>query len=199
MSCKGKSIFNLRLKSTEMGRFCQDYNIKKSAAGVFFLITVFCAGTAGAAAETGWESSRWFGWYYRTESAWLWHPAHGWLYPAEGPDGRLLGFDHGLGAWLYSDEAVCPFFYKYGWDQGWMWYSGGAAPERLFYHYGSAPRWLAEADAAIGEKAERLLSEMSLEEKAGQMTLPRWKDVTSDEITAFHFPCRSALFPRWLK
>jgi hypothetical protein len=84
--------------------------------------------------RTGWATSSWFGSFYSSGSAWVFHPSLGWLYVSPDNSNGFWFWDSAFNAWWWSKPVVFPHFYHN--TMGWSYWdlSGNA---RLYYDYTS--------------------------------------------------------------
>ena len=80
-----------------------------------------------------WRESPWYGVYATTDSDFIWHDEHGFQLPYAETAGALFVYDVGLDCWYWTSQEVYPFFYKYGYMEGWMYYYLGSTPTQRWF------------------------------------------------------------------
>lgn len=98
------------------------------------------ASTVTRATVTSDKPLHWFGSFndsrvnQETGKGWIQHAEHGWLYQVKTERGRWL-WDHIQKDWLWTSQAVYPFFYSDGLED-WIFYEKGGRPRlRWFFFY----------------------------------------------------------------
>ncbi len=81
----------------------------------------------------GWRNSPWFGSFFATQSKWLHHANHGWLYFEDAGDGSLWIWKKNLQR-LWTGPEVYPHLYRDK-DSTWLYFMLEALPTRAFYNY----------------------------------------------------------------
>jgi len=83
----------------------------------------------------GWKSFDWFGFYYETDTPWIYHETLGWLYrEGETVDDTWLWSDYL--DWAWTGDLVYPYLFREG--HGWLYYLRGSANPARFYDYQEA-------------------------------------------------------------
>jgi hypothetical protein len=83
----------------------------------------------------GWKSFDWFGFYYETQTPWIYHETLGWLYrEGETVDNTWLWSD--FLDWAWTGDLVYPYLYREG--HGWLYYLKGSKDPTRFYDYKEA-------------------------------------------------------------
>jgi hypothetical protein len=82
-----------------------------------------------------WKQSDWYGYYSEVSDLFMWHSEHGWQF-CSGDEMSAHIFDYGLESWYWTSADLYPYFYKFGYLEGWVYYYVGCEPtERWFYLY----------------------------------------------------------------
>ncbi|MEX0331555.1 MAG: hypothetical protein AB3N64_09050 [Puniceicoccaceae bacterium] len=80
-----------------------------------------------------WNYSDWYGYYSEASDLFMWHSEHGWQF-STGDELSAYIFDYGLDCWYWTNADLYPYFYKFGYLEGWVYYYVGCEPtERWFY------------------------------------------------------------------
>ena len=77
-----------------------------------------------------WKKSNWFGVFFDTETGWIYHMEHGWIYVSGGDESALWLYDGNLG-WIYTGQNLYPNVYRQS-QTGWLYY---------FHHGGTRYFW----------------------------------------------------------
>ncbi len=88
---------------------------------------------AGDKLENGWRSISWFGYCLPTNSGWLFHPSHGWLFSTSKNPNSIWYWDNDLG-WCWTNANLYPYIYSA--QSGWLYYrTKTKSPNRWFYNF----------------------------------------------------------------
>ena len=89
-------------------------------------------------APKSWFLSEWFGIYYTyTDSHWLSHDEHGFIYRyPESTNANLYFYDYAMGVWWWTNRETYPFIHRFS-DGVWLWYLEGSSGPRWFYNLGT--------------------------------------------------------------
>jgi formylglycine-generating enzyme required for sulfatase activity len=81
-----------------------------------------------------WRYLNWFGFFHLQDRINFYHLEHGFqLVLAESTDSLMI-YDFLLKGWMWTSEAIYPYVYLFGEDEGWFFYFRGGTPgERWFY------------------------------------------------------------------
>jgi len=98
--------------------------------------------------EDGWYILPWFGIYYKpsTDSNWLYHTEHRWLYLPDGSNSNLRWhWDNQLG-WVFTSYNLYPLLFRHE-TSSWLYYEQNSIEPRRFYDYSgmngvSTDEWL---------------------------------------------------------
>lgn len=84
--------------------------------------------------ESSWRLSEWFGLFFETNTPWIYHAQHGWLYQGGFDEGFLYLYDPELNTWFWTSKSVYPYLYRY--DQArWTYYDENSSQPRYFFNY----------------------------------------------------------------
>ena len=82
-----------------------------------------------------WRHSDWYGFLSDSGFPWIWHAEHGWQWCEGEAESSIFLLDMELDSWIWTGKAVYPWIYKFGANDGWIFYfEGGAVGDRWFYH-----------------------------------------------------------------
>ena len=123
--------------------------------------------------EPGWNFNDWFEDFYISAKIWIYHPDHGWLFPAENLGAKEDGiwfWSESLG-WHWTREDVYPHLYLrrrqrsdqdvYRTDDliasfGWFFYKPKSRTPRIFFDY-EMNDWMPESLFALAQRILGLL------------------------------------------
>lgn len=87
------------------------------------------------------DSWRWFDWFKAfkpTDSGWIYHARHGWLFVQAEDTGQMFFWDSALGRWMFTNASIYPWMYAFGDAGGWLWFFEDGNPgSRAFARSGS--------------------------------------------------------------
>ncbi|MFP6887682.1 MAG: hypothetical protein VB997_08970 [Opitutales bacterium] len=81
----------------------------------------------------GWRHSPWFGAFFATQTKWLHHANHGWLYFEDAGNGSLWMWKKNH-EWLWTGPNVYPHLYRHK-DSTWLYFMLEALPQRAYYNH----------------------------------------------------------------
>jgi len=80
-----------------------------------------------------WRNSDWYGLYATTTADFIYHNEHGFQLIVPDNPGAFFVYDTGLDCWCWTSQQVYPFFYKYGYMEGWIYYYLGSTPAQRWF------------------------------------------------------------------
>lgn len=80
-----------------------------------------------------WFTSPWFGSFYRTPTAWLFHDELGWLYAADDAAGNAWLWREQQG-WLWTGKGLYPWLYRHQ-DATWIYFLKAQNGKAYFYNH----------------------------------------------------------------
>ena len=80
----------------------------------------------------GWTKTPWYGAYFLTESNWMMHADHGWLYFQDLGDGSFWTWDE-TNEWTWTSKDVYPHLYRDK-DSTWLYFMLSSLPARKYYN-----------------------------------------------------------------
>ena len=87
----------------------------------------------------GWGYLKWFGYYLKTPSNWVYHTDHGWIFSKSEDPGSVWYMDSKLG-WCWTSQNLYPYIYAR--RNGWLYFNRNSQiPDREFYDF-SKESWI---------------------------------------------------------
>lgn len=80
----------------------------------------------------GWRKTPWYGAYFLTQSNWMLHADHGWLYFQDLGDGSFWTWDE-TNEWTWTGKDVYPHLYRDK-DSTWLYFMLSSLPARKYYN-----------------------------------------------------------------
>ncbi|MBT4223427.1 MAG: trypsin-like serine protease [Opitutae bacterium] len=79
---------------------------------------------------SNWYSLGWLGYFYKTNSSWVYHYELGWVYVTGTDASSIWLYNESLG-WLWTSSTLYPYLYR-STGSSWLWYSKGNSPTALY-------------------------------------------------------------------
>lgn len=79
----------------------------------------------------GWHWLDWFGYFNLDNDPWIYHQAHGFLYPLGELTESVVFWDAAMNAFWWTSDTQYPYVYRFS-DGEWLWYQEGSSDPRWF-------------------------------------------------------------------
>ena len=80
-----------------------------------------------------WKTSDWLGSFYKSDTNWIYHPAHGWLFAVHAKY-NTIWFWHPDHQWIWTGEELYPYLFR-NTDASWIYFVKKSTKKEIYYNF----------------------------------------------------------------